>query len=62
MGAKQKLNRINVLGALGTGAIVGVLGQSWTLFVAVAAVLIAADLYSGKIPPDKGKRQTPGRD
>ena len=53
MGARQKLNRVNLLGALGTGAIVGVLGQSLTLFVAVAAVLIAADLYSGKIRPDK---------
>jgi hypothetical protein len=53
MGARQKLNEHHIVGALGVAAIVGALGQSWMLFVAVAATLIAADLYSGKIRPDK---------
>ena len=62
MNARQKLNRTNLLGCIGVGAIVGAIGQSLTLFVAVAAVLIATDLYCGKIRPDKGRRQRPGRE
>ena len=57
MGARQKLNKHHVVGALGVAAIVGGLAGSWLVFGAVAAVLIAGSVYAGEIRPDKGKRQ-----
>ena len=62
MGARQKLNRHHIVGALGVAAIIGGLAGSWLVFGAVAAALIAGSIHTGEIRPDKGKRQTPGRD
>ena len=57
MGAREKLNKHHVVGALSVAAIVGGLAGSWLVFATVAAVLIAGSIYSGEIRPDKGKRQ-----
>ena len=62
MTARQKLNRFHVIGSLGMAAIVGGLTGSWLVFGVVAAALIAGSIHAGEIRPDKGKRQTPGRE
>ena len=56
MGARQKLNEVNVLGALGTAGLIGLLAQSWIVFAILGVALIAAGLCNGEIRPDKGKR------
>jgi hypothetical protein len=61
VGAREKLNRHHALGALGVAAIVGCFAGSWLVFGAVAAALIAGSIHAGEIRPDKGKRQSPGR-
>ncbi len=62
MNARQKLNKHHIVGALGVAAIIGGLAGSWLVFAAVAAVLMASSIYAGEIRPDKGKRQTHGRE
>ncbi len=56
MGAREKLNKHHVMGALGVAAIVGGLAGSWLVFVAVAAVLIAGSVYCGEIRGKSGRR------
>ncbi len=57
MGARDKLNKHHVFGAIGLAAIVGALAGSWTVFVMAAAMLIGVSLYSGEIRPRKGRRR-----
>ncbi len=56
MGARTKLNVSYVNGCLVLAAIVGLLFQSWMVFLVVAAILIAGDLYIGSILPSTGRR------
>jgi len=56
LGARQKLNNVNVLGALGAAGLIGLLAQSWIVFTIVGVALIAAGLHSGDIRPTKDKR------
>ena len=57
MGAREKLNKHHIVGALGVAAIVGGLAGSWLVFAAVAAAMIAGSIHTGEIRPDKGKQQ-----
>ena len=49
MGAKQKLNSANVVGALVVAAFIGGAFGSWTMFTIAAAVLVVAAFYTGDI-------------
>ena len=57
MGARTKLNEVNVLGALAIAGLVGILTGSWTVFLVAGALLVAAGVYSGDIRPSKGRRR-----
>lgn len=57
MGARQKLNEVNVLGALGTAGLIGLLAQSWIVFAILGVALIAAGLHSGGIRPAKDRQR-----
>lgn len=54
MNARLKLNAAVVQGSLIIAAVVGWACNSWTVFLIVAVILIAAAIYSGEI------RTTPG--
>ncbi len=58
MGARAKLNVSAVNGCLVLAAIIGLLFQSWTVFLVIAAILIAGDLYIGSIRP-AGRQRHP---
>jgi hypothetical protein len=47
--AKHKLNAAHVNGALMIAAVLGVLTQSWLVFLIAAAVLIATSIQDGSI-------------
>ena len=49
MGAKQKLNSANVVGALVVAAIIGGAFGSWTMFAIATTVLVASAFYTGDI-------------
>jgi hypothetical protein len=53
--AREKLNSIYLGGAICIGALVGLIGQSWPLFLFVTGVLIAADMAVGNIRPSGRK-------
>ena len=57
MGARQKLNEVNVLGSLAVAGAIGVVAGSWLVFVVTGAVLIGASIYSGDIRPSRGRRR-----
>jgi hypothetical protein len=57
VGARKKLNEVNVLGSLGAAGVAGILTGSWFVFLAASAVLIVAGIYSGDIRPDRNKRR-----
>ena len=47
--AKDKLNASHAVGAIGIAAVIGIVAQSWVLFILVAAGLIAVSLATGEI-------------
>lgn len=49
MGARQKLNRAYVNGALVLAAVVGAATQSWLVFWVAALAAAGSSLYSGEI-------------
>jgi len=53
MGARTKLNQFFVQGALIGAALIGVVAESWAVFLAAAAIFIAIRVYSGDIRPDR---------
>jgi hypothetical protein len=57
LGARKKLNEVNVFGSLGAAGILGILTSSWMVFVVAGAILVAAGVYSGDIRSGKGKRR-----
>lgn len=54
--ARDKLNGWHIGVAVGVAALVGAACESWPLFVLVAAALIAAGLFTGKIRPPADHR------
>lgn len=60
MGARQKLNRVSLMGDAVLAGIAGALMNSWLAFFAVLALLIGLDVHAGDIRPKKrncdGKR------
>ena len=57
MGARKKLNEVNVLGALGAAGLFGLLTESWAIFVIAGALLIVGSIYTGGIRPGGGRRR-----
>lgn len=51
MGARQRLNSLNLLAVLTISAVIGGFVQSWFLFLISAAVLAAILIHSGDIRP-----------
>lgn len=49
MGARHKLNSLYVYGCLAAAAAVGLVGQSWPLFLIALAVMVAMSIHSGGI-------------
>ena len=57
MGARQKLNRAYVNGALLCGGIVGLVTESWFWFFFVFFICLAGSYYDGEIRPGGGRRR-----
>ena len=55
MGAKEKLNAWVIRGVICIAAITGLFFESWLVFVATAAVLIACSAHSGELRPSTPK-------
>ncbi len=59
MGARQRLNSLNLLAVLTISAVIGGIVQSWLLFLISAAVLAAIQIHSGDIrPTSRSSRKT----
>lgn len=56
MGARAKLNAAYFHGSLLLAALLGLLVQSWPLFILALIVLLISNLYSGEIRPDPHMR------
>ncbi len=57
MSARHKLNQAVIQGCLIVAALVGLLFQSWTVFLLAAAVLVGLSVHSGEIRgPARRKR------
>jgi hypothetical protein len=56
MGARQKLNTAYGLGSLFVASLVGLVTQSWVVFVIALLVAIGCNFYLGEIRP-KGPRR-----
>jgi len=56
MGARQRLNSIYLTGMLTLAALVGMLTESWGLFLLVGLALIALQTHSGNIRPGPTSR------
>ena len=57
MGAREKLNQAYLNGAVVLGAVIGLVGQSWTLFWLAAAYVIGSNIYAGGIRPKPGRER-----
>jgi len=55
MGARQKLNAIHILGAVGAAGLLGLATGSWTVAVITGAVVFGLSLHRGDIR-FKGRR------
>ncbi|HAH43779.1 MAG TPA: hypothetical protein DCM07_02785 [Planctomycetaceae bacterium] len=59
MGARQRLNSLNLLAVLMISAIIGGVVQSWLLFLISAVALAAILIHSGDIrPTSRSSRKT----
>ena len=56
MGAREKLNQAYVNGAIVVAAVVGFVGQSWTMFWIAVAYATASNIYGGGIRLQPGRR------
>ena len=56
MGAREKLNSAYITGALMVASLIGAIGQSWTVFIVAAVVLVALNWQSGDIRTGRRKR------
>ncbi len=57
MNARQKLNSINVSGAVFLAAVLGGVFESWAIFLITLTVLIAGAIYCGDVRPDRRWRR-----
>jgi len=57
MGAREKLNQAYVNGAIVVAAVVGLIGQSWTMFWIAVAYAVASNVYGGGIRLQSGRRR-----
>jgi 1,4-dihydroxy-2-naphthoate octaprenyltransferase len=57
MGARQKLNSAYFIGAFALAVLVGLATQSWVVFLVTLAVLVASQVYTGQIRPDRRRRK-----
>ncbi len=55
MGARQKLNVINVYGILILAGVIGCLTGSWTVALIAGSVLLACAVHTGGIRPGSGR-------
>jgi hypothetical protein len=53
MGARQKLNAVAIQGCLILSGIIGLVCQSWLIFLITSMVLIGASLAGGDIRPNR---------
>ena len=53
MSARKKLNSAYVAGSLVLAGAVGLMTQSWTVFLVLLILLLIANLYEGNIRPKK---------
>jgi len=58
MGARTTLNGIYLSGALAISAILGLITESWVVFVIALAVLIGANVHAGRIRPEGRQRRS----
>jgi hypothetical protein len=56
MSARHKLNQAHLLGTLVIASGVGVLTQSWIVFLIAGAVLLCGSVYTGDIRLDHHRR------
>jgi hypothetical protein len=56
MGARQKLNQAFVTGSLVVAAFIGIIADSWLVFLVALAVLIGSNLYGQDIRPGRRNR------
>ena len=56
MGAREKLNRVHVIGGLGLAALLGMATGSVAVFVIAGTVMIVASVCTGEIRGKGGKR------
>lgn len=59
MGARQRLNSINLISGLSVAAIIGAAAQSWGVFVLVAIVSVGLMFHTGdiRLNPDRKRRR-----
>ena len=55
MGARQKLNSIHILGAVGAAGLLGLITGSWAVAAITGAVIVSLSLHKGDIRL-KGRR------
>jgi hypothetical protein len=55
VGARDKLNRVHVIGAIGLAGLLGLASGSVAVFVIAGVVMIGVSVYAGEIR-GKGKR------
>jgi hypothetical protein len=55
LGARQKLNSIHILGAIGTAGLLGLATGSWAIAAIAGAVLFGLSLHKGDVR-FKGRR------
>ena len=53
MGARQKLNAVAIQGCLIVSGIIGLVCQSWLIFLITSVVLIGSSLAAGEIRPHR---------
>ena len=53
MGARQKLNAVAIQGCLIVSGIIGLVCQSWLIFLIISVVLIGSSLAAGEIRPNR---------
>lgn len=53
MGARQKLNAVAIQGGLIVSGVIGLVCQSWLVFLITSVVLIGSSLAAGEIRPNR---------
>jgi hypothetical protein len=56
VGARQKLNSAAIMGSLLLAGFLGVVTNSWIVFIIAAVIMLGLSLHSGDIRPSKRGR------